>query len=173
MSVPVSASTVPGTEMPAPIGVSPSVSHSVERLSTSSASSLEGELRRARAVVVPDGRPEADGTAQVADARSDVVDVDLEAESGDATVVELEDLRGAPDPPAVREARLRHDAALDQLGDEARDRRLVEPGELCKLRARDGPGLRDAPRDEAQVGLADRSLVCAPHRSGMRVERVH
>ncbi len=106
----------------------------------------------------------AHGAAQVADADGDVVDVDLEAERGDAAVVELEDLRGPPDPSAVRETRLGDDAALDQLGDEARDRRLVEPRQLRKLRARERAGLRDAPRDEAQVGLADGSLVCAPGR---------
>ena len=121
----------------------------------------------------PTAVAEAHRAAQVAHADGEVVDVDLEAERGDATVVELEDLRRATDPAAVGEARLGHDAALDQLGDEARDRRLVEPGELCELRARERPGLRDAPRDEAQVGLADRSLVCAPHRSGVGVERVH
>src|SRR6185295_5564817 len=119
-----------------------------QRLAHELREQLEGERRRARPVVVPDRCPEADGTAQVAHARGDVVDVDLQAESGDATVVELEDLRGATDPSAVREARLGDDTALDQLGDEARDRRLVEPGELCKLCARERPALRDAPRDE-------------------------
>src|SRR6185295_4789724 len=96
-----------------------------QRLAHELREQLEGERRRARPVVVPDRCPEADGTAQVAHARGDVVDVDLE------------DLRGATDPSAVREARLGDDTAPDQLGDEARDSRLVEPGELCKLCARE------------------------------------
>ncbi len=80
-----------------------------------------GERRRRRAPRAPRRRAsasssrlscptavaEADGAAQVAHADGEVVDVDLEPESGDATVVELEDLRGAPDAAAVGEARLR------------------------------------------------------------------
>ena len=79
----------------------------------------------------------ADRPAQVAHADREVVDVDLESERRDAAVVELEDLRRAPDAAAVREARLGHHAALDELGDEARDRGLVEPRELRQLRARE------------------------------------
>ncbi len=133
--MPVLASTVPGSETPAPTGVSPSASHSASAAAASSASASKTERGSALAVVVPDRPVESDRAAQVADADGQVVDVDLEPERGDAAVVELEDLGRAPDATPVGDTRLAHDAALDELGHEARDRRLVEPGQLCELRS--------------------------------------
>ncbi len=124
---------MPGSETPAPTGVESEHVALCECRRRELRERLEDQRRSALAVVVTDRPVESDRAAQVAHADGQVVDVDLEPERGDAAVVELEDLGRAPDAPPVGDTRLAHDAALDELGHEARDRRLVEPGQLCEL----------------------------------------
>jgi hypothetical protein len=67
---------------------------------------------------------------QVGRARGEEVDADLQPEADDAVPAQL-DRQGRPaDRPAQLDLRLAHEAEVDQLADEARDRRLVQPGLL-------------------------------------------
>ena len=78
------------------------------------------------------------GASQVERTHGQVVDVDLEPERDDAAARELDHLAGAADGAALLEPALDEQVEPDQLGDQARDRGLVEARFECDRRARAG-----------------------------------
>ena len=113
----------------------------------------------AAAVVDLDAVDVALRAAQVDGPHGEEVDADLEPEADDAAPVELHRQRGAADGAEHLHLGLAHEARLEQLADQARDRRLVEPGALRDRRPGAGPVLGDVPEDHAQVVPADGALV--------------
>ena len=96
---------------------------------------------------------------EVGGARREEVDADLEPEADDAVPAQLDRQRGTADGAAQLDLGLAHQAEVDQLADEARDRRLVQPRLLRDRRARARPVVRDVPEHDAEVVPAHRALV--------------
>ena len=102
------------------------------------------------------------GAGEVERAHRQVVDVDLEPERDDAAAGELDDLTGPPDRAALLEPALDQQLEADQLGDQARDRRLVETGLERDRRARARAVLGDMAEHHTQVVPADGTLIREP-----------
>ena len=97
--------------------------------------------------------------AQVDGADGEEVDAELEPEADDGAPVELDRERGAADGAEHLHLGLAHEARVEELADQARDRRLVEPGALGDRRAGAGAALRDVTQHHAEVVPADGALV--------------
>ncbi len=87
-----------------------------------------------------------------------MVDVDLGAHSADILAGELDGLSRAAHPSAL-DAATPHQAALDQLGDQAGDRRLVEAEVGGEPGARARAAVAEAAEHEGEVGASERHLV--------------
>ncbi len=87
------------------------------------------------------------------------VDADLQPEAHDAVPAELDGQRGPADGAAQLDLGLAHEAELDQLADEARHRRLVQPRLLGDRGARARSPVGDVAEHDAQVVPAHRALV--------------
>ena len=75
--------------------------------------------------------------------------------------LELDRQRGPADGAAQLDLGLAHEPEVDQLADEARDRRLVQPGLLRDRGARARPALGDVAQHDAEVVAPDGPLVRA------------
>ncbi len=124
-----------------------------------------------RAVVQALGVPDAVGAGQVGDAGGDVVDVDLDAETGGPGVGRFQNGARPSRLPAEGLARLHEEPEVEELLDEGGD---GGPGESDA--GRDGgpgglAGLVDGPQDEAQVVPAHSRLVGLGFRGLVHGER--
>ena len=102
------------------------------------------------------------GPGEVERADGQVVDVDLEPERDHAAARQLDDLAGPADRAALLEPALDQQVEPDQLGDQARDGRLVEAGLERDRGARARAVLGQMTQDHAQVVPAYGTLIREP-----------
>ena len=102
---------------------------------------------------------EAHRAGQVLDARGEAVDRDLEAERDRRAGDDDRRRRTADGGDAAGVGALANEAELVELGDEARDRALVEAGVGRDARPRDRAGRRDVPQHDAEIGATDDGRV--------------
>ena len=102
----------------------------------------------------------------------DVVDVDLGAEGGEGAGVDLDDPSGPTDRAALHGA-LDHEAAGHELGHQAGDRGLVEPGLGGDPRPGAGPVATQVGGDDREVVAAYGDLVGSAGTGERRARPLH
>ena len=120
---------------------------------------VEHRVDRPAAVLARRERLVALAAGQVDRPHGEVGDADLEPEPDDAPPGELDRQRGAPDRAAQLDLGLAHQPQVDQLGDQARDRGLVQAGLLRDRGAREPAAVGDAAQHDPEVVAAHRALV--------------
>ena len=133
--------------------------HGRDRLADQVRQAVERRTRVEVGDVERDALLEDDVAGQVERGDGEVVDVDLGADAADAGAVELDELAGAAEGAGGVGRAFAEQAALDELGDQAADGRLVQAGVGGDPGARSRAEVADVPQHHGEVVAAERDVI--------------